>query len=256
MSIYICKKCMNILKNNFSSLNCLNCGVSIECINNEIPLFYSPGEKKDINLFGLATKLFSSPTLYDFMIKIKTFIAPDAFIGINEFVKNKIFLNIGCGSNITAKNLEYDIKEIKEIYALDSSKEFILAASERFLNKKYISFLVASADDLPFADKIFDVSMLAFVLHHLPFPLHIALNEAARVTKGELIIFDHIKSSNYFLGLIQSIYWNIFDGGTQYLTKNEWDIVLKDFIIIKRLRTGKIGLHVIKLVIIKKDLVI
>jgi ubiquinone/menaquinone biosynthesis C-methylase UbiE len=186
------------------------------------------------------------------MIRIKTFIAPDKFIGINEFITDKKLLNIGCGSNITAKNLEYDIKDIKQMYALDSSREFILAASKRSLDKKNIAFSVASADDLPFTNKVFDVSMLAFVLHHLPFSPRVALNEAARVTKGEIIIFDHIRSSNLIIGLIQMTYWKIMDGGTQYLTENEWDELLKDFIIIKKLRTGKIGLHVIKYVVIQK----
>ncbi len=252
---YCCVECKTLLTFDEKIIKCSKCNIIFSQYVEGIPLFCDVDKNsKNKKILGLATKLFSSPKFYDSMIRLKACISSDAHLGIDGFVNDSFVLNIGCGSNVEADNLEYDIRKIKGFHAIDSSKEFVVAAKER-CSIRNAKFSIASADKLPYADKAFDVSILAFVLHHLPFSPLIALEEAMRVSGKYVIVYDHIKSDNFFIGSIQNIYWRIFDGGFHYLTSSQWDEVLDKFQIIKKIQTGGIGKHVIKFVLERKNLV-
>jgi len=95
------------------------------------------------------------------------------------------------------------------------------------------------------------VVIIPFVLHHLPFSFEKAIREALRVARMHVIIFDHVKSEQGFMGAVQQFYWQTFDGGHQYLTEREWRAVLKDHSITRSIQTGAIGRHVFKFVLQK-----
>ncbi len=89
-------------------------------------------------------------------------------------------LDIGCGDGKLASLLS-DIRPAIRIAGVD------VAAREQ------ISFPVRLYDgvSLPFADSSFDAVMLIDVLHHTGEPLPL-LQEALRVSRGSLIVKDHI----------------------------------------------------------------
>jgi SAM-dependent methyltransferase len=219
---------------------------------NGIPHFSSAQLSSKASFLGLANWLFEFPVLYDKLVNLKRLIAPDEILGIRDFTDGHSLLNIGCGSNVEAKYLEYDIHALSDFAAVDVSTSFVETAKKN-CSRKDADFCVASIDKLPYEDSSFDVVIIAFVLHHLPFSLDIAIREAMRVTKSQLVIFDHVKSKkNIFIKTVQELYWCVFDGGHQYLTDREWEVALKDRVISRTIRTGSIGNHVIKFVLEKK----
>lgn len=78
------------------------------------------------------------------------------------------------------------------------------------------------------------------------------VEELNRVPKKYIVIYDHIKSDNIFKKKIQEFYWKYFDGGEQYLTNIEWEKILINYNVIKRIQCGAIGTHVIKIILQKK----
>lgn len=199
---------------------------------------------------GLMSQLFEQPVVYNFLVHLKYIIASDEHIGLCEIADGQSLLNIGCGSNTEAPYLEYDIHALTKFAATDISKPFVMAAQEN-CSRKDANFCVASIQDLPYPDSSFDVVVIPFVLHHLPFPLALGLNEGLRVARKYVVIYDHIKSSAPWMRMIQEYYWRIFDGGTHYLDEDAWKETLQGFRIIRMLRTGAIGKHVVKFILEK-----
>ena len=63
-----------------------------------------------------------------------------------------------------------------------------------------------SGEFLPFQDEVFDVVLLAQVLHHIPHP-HLVLSEVHRCLKKDgLLLFGENVEDNYFLRLSRTIY--------------------------------------------------
>ena len=125
---------------------------------------------------------------------------------------------------------------------IDPSRNAVVAANKLYPKNKH---LVGSADSLPFSNLSFDVSLLLYVLHHIPKNRwKKVLKEAVRVTKNKIIIFDHIRNNNPFLACLQMLYWNTFDGGDHYATEQEWQDILKNFNIKSYKRLGKLFDHI------------
>lgn len=250
---YRCVKCHRSLSLERDQLICSGCGNSYELLNNNVPVFLATEKLYRKFSIGVATQLFEAPVLYDWLVRLKTLIAPDKPLGIRDITDGHSLLNIGCGSNVEAAHLEYDIHALAKFSAVDLSEPFILAA-QRSCSRKDADFCVASIQNLPYADSSFDVVIIPFVLHHLPFPLSEALNEAMRVSKKYVVVFDHIKSSeSLIMRILQEIYWKVLDGGHQYLNEAEWKAVLEGLSIPRLVRTGAIGNHVYKFMIKKQN---
>jgi ubiquinone/menaquinone biosynthesis C-methylase UbiE len=178
-------------------------------------------------------------------------IAPDLNLGIDEYVHGKEVLNVGCGSQVDAIHLEYDLNKIKVFHGIDISLNFITKASELYVSDDF-QFSVASVEKLPYIDGCFDAVIIPFTLHHLKLPFDEIIREAFRVSRKYVIVFDHVKApKDTLLGFLQQSYWNIFDGGYQYLRLSEWEFLLKNYKVIKKLQTGSLGRHVFKFIIEK-----
>ena len=247
---YICPHCyekIDFKKTNF----CKNCKIEFNFIDG-IPIFTKKNIEQNPSSFGFFSKLFNSPTFYDYLIKLKVFFFPDKFIGLKQMLKSQNYslLSLGCGSNVSEKHLEYDLNNLSHFHGCDISIPFVKAAKK---NCKYknTSFSVCSIENLPFANKTFDVTLISFVLHHLNYDLEKILKEAFRVSKKYVVIYDHLKSKNKILGSIQSWYWNTFDGGFQYLDEDQWRKLLRNCKVKKKLITGSIGNHVVKYILTK-----
>lgn len=251
---YRCVKCHSSLSLERERLVCSTCGMSYDLLNNNIPVFFATNKLHSKSSVGMASQLFESPKLYDWLIRLKSLVAPDKRLGIRDITDGRSLLNIGCGSNVEADHLEYDIHAVAKFSAFDLSEPFVLAA-QRDCSRKDADFCVASIQDMPYADSSFDVVIIPFVLHHLPFPYDIAISEAMRVAKRHVVIFDHIKSEeNAVLRAAQELYWRVLDGGYQYITASEWGLVLREMTVARAIRTGAIGKHVYKFVLEKSCL--
>jgi ubiquinone/menaquinone biosynthesis C-methylase UbiE len=250
IDIYQCPICGGTLKLLDSILRCNSCGEDYRLMDGSIPLFAQPESSKKTTI-GLVGKLFELPGLYKLIVQLKYKVAPDKKLGIDDITVNSSLLNVGCGSDIEALHLEYSPKLLKFLAATDISAPFI-AAAKKSCNLNNAEFCISSAMNLPYKDNTFDVVMIPFVLHHLPYSIPAAISEALRVTSNYVIIFDHIKSEKFTLWrYIQTLYWKIMDGGFQYLTASEWNDVLRDYNKIKELKTGALGGHVYKFIIKK-----
>lgn len=229
---------------------CSLCESKVDIINKEIPVFLSEEQGPRSTSTGLMSQLFEQPLVYNFLVHLKYLIASDKHIGVREMVDRQSLLNIGCGSNTEAPYLEYDIHALTKFAATDISKPFVIAAQEN-CSRKDANFCVASIQNLPYPDSSFDVVIMPFVLHHLPFPLTLGLREGLRVARKYVVIYDHIKSNEPWMRMIQESYWRLFDGGAQYLDENAWKEALQGFRIVRMLRTGAIGRHVVKFILEK-----
>lgn len=92
-----------------------------------------------------------------------------------------LVLDVGCGFRPRG-NINIDIarKWIPLMYEYDKDKSFAI--------QKIPNFILASACNLPFKDKIFDKVISFSVLEHIPKPFQ-ALSEIVRVCKAEANVY-------------------------------------------------------------------
>ena len=90
-------------------------------------------------------------------------------------------LDVGCGTGHTLAELSL----FRRVRCVGVDLEL---ARDRFPGIPMQTF---DGRNLPFPDAAFDVTLVCFVLHHLPLPdaVHL-LNEAVRVTRGRLIVIE------------------------------------------------------------------
>ncbi len=101
-----------------------------------------------------------------------------------------VVLEIGAGSG---QNLPLYGGAVNWVCALDPSPELLRLAAARMKNALVpVRLLRASAEQLPFADRIFDTIVMTWTMCSIPKP-HAALNEMRRVLKsgGQLLFVEH-----------------------------------------------------------------
>lgn len=223
-----CIRCGNRLLQNDYSLYCT-------CSNKNI-FFPDSG----INLLAktsLGEKIFDFPKLYNIKISILNAINKKS-IPLDNLIKGKEVLDIGCGSYLG----RYNPNITKRLVGIDPSAEALKLAQKLHPGA---FFFVASADNLPFADKSFDVSLILFTLHHLSSKKwKKALYEANRVSRKTIIIYDHVHHDLRLPAAIQMLYWRVFDGGHVYYHQKKWDLMLKPFKIQEHYRFGSLFSHI------------
>lgn len=111
----------------------------------------------------------------------------DEFIftmGINGSEK---VLDVGCGTGIILKNLRIRYPKLS-LYGVDNSIGMMRMAGLHNFNLR-----IADATNLPYEEKVFDVTFARMLLHHLlDSTLEKALNEMKRVTKKTIIIAESV----------------------------------------------------------------
>lgn len=120
---------------------------------------------------------------------------------IPEVIKDKNVLEIATGPGLLAKNIAYAAKTIT---ATDYSEGMIKQAKKN-IKIKNLNFEVADARALPYADKSFDVVLIANAFHIMP-EAEKALSEISRVltSGGILIAPNFIRSETAFRSRIWS----------------------------------------------------
>ena len=138
-------KCKNIIlyNNQKENILCPNCGFKAPIISG-IPVFI-PVEsiKNDVSKLGFGEKLFSNPRLYNFFVNLKSHIFPDSRIGVDDYIKGKDVLDVGCGPSLHHKYLEYLLEDAHTITAVDISLPFIMSARAEKPDEIFF-FVVAS----------------------------------------------------------------------------------------------------------------
>jgi ubiquinone/menaquinone biosynthesis C-methylase UbiE len=228
----VCVDCneMLVLKNNY--LECSNCNRKFSIIN-DIPVMLDINKIKIEQKFRFMEKLFLYPSIYDIKTRICDIINTRKSINLAPLLKDKVVLDIGCGPF----NYNYDDKLPKKKVGIDISYPFI-RNQKRYDKMNGHYYMIADINKMPYPDNYFDVTIIAFVLHHLTYDQKKILDEIKRVTKKTIIILDHVKSEMKIPQMIQGIYWRIFDGGHKYNRMNEWDELLKGYNIKKLKKTG------------------
>jgi SAM-dependent methyltransferase len=201
---------------------------------------------------GLAHSTFERPRGYRSCIGAKYYLQSvlgvrDAELGVDETVRDKSVLDVGCGPALDLPNAENGHVVARRYVGIDTSASFVLAARARHADPKF-DFAQASALDLPFDDKSFDVVLASFLLHHVHGDLGRVIDEFTRVARSHVVIFDHLRSEQYGKQRVQGLYWRVFDGGFRYLTAPEWDALLARFAGVRRARSGILFGHVVKFV--------
>jgi SAM-dependent methyltransferase len=135
--------------------------------------------------------MFSTPAdSYDqFMGRYSKVLAPlfADFAGVGS---NERLLDVGCGPGALTSELVRR-SPASLVAAVDPSPPFIAATGQRFPD---VDVRLASAEDLPFEDSLFDVSLTQLVVHFMTDPAA-GLREMGRVTRsGGLVaacVWDH-----------------------------------------------------------------
>lgn len=149
-------------------------------------------------------KIFVTRAVSYTVNEIESFIEPD----------DKI-LDIGSGTGITAEQISKKLKvEVEMVDVVNKSK----------VN---LPLKIYDGKKLPYDNRTFDVSLLIYVLHHTE-DARLVLNEAKRVTKKYIIVYEDIitrnpfdKISTFFHGLVFEKTWNLRNRAS-FKSEKEW----------------------------------
>jgi ubiquinone/menaquinone biosynthesis C-methylase UbiE len=130
---------------------------------------------------------------YDrFMGRYSSPLAPQ-FVDFAAVAAGQRVLDVGCGPGALTTELVRRLGP-GTVSAVDPSAPFVAAAQERHPG---VSVQRASAEDLPFDDRVFDAALAQLVVHSMPDPVG-GLREMARVTLEDGIVaacvWDHAGS--------------------------------------------------------------
>jgi len=126
---------------------------------------------------------FSAPAAYDrFMGKYSSLLAPQLadLAGVRSGHRA---LDVGCGPGALTSELVSRLGS-SAVSAVDPSEPFVAAIRERCPG---VDVRSATAEDLPFSDRVFDVSLAQLVVHFMESPVA-GLGEMRRVTRPDGVV--------------------------------------------------------------------
>ena len=118
-------------------------------------------------------------------------------------------LDVGCGTGEFETFILRDNPK-QQIKGVDISEQMLLVARQKFIAHPNVSFQIAGASNLPFANHSFDIIVSASAFHFFDDPVA-ALAEMKRVLKpdGKVFILDWCK--DYFFCRLIDLYLKIFN---------------------------------------------
>ena len=144
----------------------------------------------------MADQLFSDGETYERLMGPWSRLVGKTFLAWLDTPKNLQWLDVGCGNGAFTEELIAHCAPVT-VVAIDPSDNQLAYA--RRLPAKIADFRVGDAQDLPFADASFDVSIMALVISFLRDPAKAVLEMARVVRPG---------------GWVATYMWDIPGGGT------------------------------------------
>lgn len=216
---------------------CSHCGLHVDVVD-AIPLLLPP--KGPTTVLG-PERVFRWPALYNRLTRLKALVSGEfETLGVAELVRSRDVLDVGSGPTLRAEHAEYRADDALSYTGIELSLPFLLSLRTENPSDKFL-FAQASIDSIPFADKEFDTTIVSFVLHHLPGDPRAAIQELVRVTRKHLVIYDHLRSDSPLVSGLQGLYWGVFDGGHNYMTRSEWRRCLGSLHTVREIRSGPFG---------------
>lgn len=135
----------------------------------------------------------------------------------------KKIIDVGCGGG---RNIHYFLKNGFDVYGVDMGAEAVFAVRELAPHIPAEHFVVAKAEDIPFADGMFDLAICSAVLHFAKDKAHFEamLHEIWRVLQRGGLLFARLASDIGIEGLVKPIgdgQYLLPDGSTRYLVSQE-----------------------------------
>jgi ubiquinone/menaquinone biosynthesis C-methylase UbiE len=144
-------------------------------------------------------------------------------------------LEVGCGEGHIAGWLSQRASPAS-LVAVDLSPGMLARARARY---SVVAFASASAFELPFGDRSFDLVMFLEVLEHLSDP-HKALEEARRVCSGQLVASVPREPLWRILNLLRGAYWRRWGdtpGHLQHWDKRSFLALVQSQWVVKKIAT-------------------
>jgi 2-polyprenyl-3-methyl-5-hydroxy-6-metoxy-1,4-benzoquinol methylase len=141
-------------------------------------------------------------------------------------------LEVGCGEGHIAGWLSRTAAP-QSLVAVDLTTGLLAGAHARYPS---VEFSCASASQLPFGDRSFDLVLFLEVLEHLPDPRR-ALAEARRVCSGQLVASVPREPVWRLLNLLRGAYWHRWGdtpGHVQHWSKESFLGLLQEHWAVKR----------------------
>jgi SAM-dependent methyltransferase len=111
-------------------------------------------------------------------------------LGLCGSIKMKRTLDVGCGGGRWSERLA---DKGAEVIGIDIGRQIIKNNTD--ISRGRCKFMVMSADDLGFADEVFDLAISVTVLQHMPYPTQMkAIEEISRIVKrnGKVLIVERV----------------------------------------------------------------
>ena len=228
------------------------CGASLPVVRG-VPLYLADADAREderAHAHALTEATFHNPRRYAAMIRARVRVQSligkrDAEIGIAPMVQGRTVLDVGCGPNLSLPNAENSHELAAAYVGVDSSAEFALTARALHDDDRH-RFAQADVRQLPFPDDSFDTVLASFTIHHVEGSSRAVVDELRRVARRHLVIYDHVRETRALPRGVQDLYWKLFDGGANYLTRAQWAAVLDDVCVEREVRSGAIFGHVVK----------
>jgi len=137
-----------------------------------------------------------------------------------DFIKKGAkILDLGCGSGIIGKTFQEIFQA--DLIGVDIDDKRISA----------IPFQLVDGENLPFPENSFDVALINYVLHHSRDPIAL-LNEAKRVTKDKIVIFEDLPEDilSKLICQLHGISFDNFFGNhtkTSFKSESDWEKIFK-----------------------------
>jgi 2-polyprenyl-3-methyl-5-hydroxy-6-metoxy-1,4-benzoquinol methylase len=127
-------------------------------------------------------------------------------------------LDVGCGEGVLVHKWAQRLGESRRVVGIDLEEESIQAGwSQR--SAPNLEYRVMQAENLPFADREFDLATAIEVLEHVPDPEH-TLSEMARCAQRHLLVSVPREPLWRMLNMARGAYWSELGNTPGHL--NHW----------------------------------
>lgn len=196
--------------------------------------------------------LLHSAAMYDTLAWLITFGRERSFrekmLGYADLKPGEAVLDVGCGTGTVALLAKGKVGPEGRVDGVDASVDMVVGATAKAQRKGlHVCFSIATAQELPFKDRAFDVVLSTLMIHHLPKAGRAVFGrEAFRVLKpgGRWLIVDFAKPRR------RSHFFRLHRHGHVDLSRIASDLGTTGFSTIAQ---GDVGTKGLRYLIVRRD---